>query len=483
MEIKKSQGITPTEKRLSEICDSTFLKLWSYPNPFNDDGKELCDLLAVFDNHVFIFFDRESRPFDNPENDVLVAWERWERAVIEKQINTASGAEKYILSKRPIYLDAKRTIPFPLNIPSNDIHIHKIIIANGAYEACKSFSVNNIYGSLGISYTNNPFPRKAPFMVQLDKTNPVHVFDGFNLGIILGELDTFYDFTSYISAKEKAIHKYGLLSYCGEEDLLAHYYYNFDDDDKSHFIGTKDKKINGISIGEGEWKEFQESKPYKLKKLADKDSYLWDDLLQITCQNALDGTLLGDGDIFNRPSAIQEMAKEPRFSRRALAEHMIKSIKDFPDNMGPIARNISFMPSFYKGKAYVFLQLKHDNIEDYENKYRPVRREMLSIACGAAKIRFPHLKKVIGIAIDAPKFCERNSEDFALLDCENWTEKDQSYFEEGNKLLNFFNTDNIKMTVKTAQNFPDPTRKPRKIGRNEKCPCGSGKKFKRCCGK
>ena len=29
---------------------------------------------------------------------------------------------------------------------------------------------------------------------------------------------------------------------------------------------------------------------------------------------------------------------------------------------------------------------------------------------------------------------------------------------------------------------PDTGRKGRKVGRNEKCPCGSGKKFKRCCG-
>jgi len=27
----------------------------------------------------------------------------------------------------------------------------------------------------------------------------------------------------------------------------------------------------------------------------------------------------------------------------------------------------------------------------------------------------------------------------------------------------------------------DPIRAPRRIGRNEPCPCGSGKKYKRCC--
>jgi uncharacterized protein YecA (UPF0149 family) len=30
-------------------------------------------------------------------------------------------------------------------------------------------------------------------------------------------------------------------------------------------------------------------------------------------------------------------------------------------------------------------------------------------------------------------------------------------------------------------NFKTQTRKSKKIGRNEKCPCGSGKKHKKCC--
>jgi len=52
MKITKSKGLTPTERLLSELCDLTFLKLWSYPNPCKADGKELCDLLAVFEDHV-----------------------------------------------------------------------------------------------------------------------------------------------------------------------------------------------------------------------------------------------------------------------------------------------------------------------------------------------------------------------------------------------------------------------------------------------
>jgi SEC-C motif-containing protein len=29
---------------------------------------------------------------------------------------------------------------------------------------------------------------------------------------------------------------------------------------------------------------------------------------------------------------------------------------------------------------------------------------------------------------------------------------------------------------------PKPIKKDKKIGRNEPCPCGSGKKYKKCCG-
>ena len=131
---------------------------------------------------------------------------------------------------------------------------------------------------------------------------------------------------------------------------------------------------------------------------------MWDRLLQKTGRNALNGTLGGDGGIFRGNSAVYEMAKEPRISRRALSELMAASIRNFPDNAKGIVRNLSFLPSFFPDSGYVFLQLFHDKPGEYETEYRPVRRKMLEFACGAAKLKFPHLRKVIGIAIDAPKY-------------------------------------------------------------------------------
>lgn len=50
----KSSGVTATERLLAESCERSFMKLWSDPNPYKDDGHELCDLLAVFVDTVFI---------------------------------------------------------------------------------------------------------------------------------------------------------------------------------------------------------------------------------------------------------------------------------------------------------------------------------------------------------------------------------------------------------------------------------------------
>jgi hypothetical protein len=484
MVIEKSQGQTPTERFLSELCDRTFLKVWCYANPFKADRKELCDLIAVFENHVFLFFDRESRKFDGA-GDIGLTWERWQREAVSKQINTAKGARRYVV-QRPdeIYLDAKCTTKLPIAIPRDKLVVHKIIVAHGAKEACERFSDGNVYGSLAISYGDKTDGSAFPFMLWLEKDDPVHVLDSHNLEIVLSELDTFHDFSAYILEKERAIEHLSCLLYCGEEDLLAHYFANFDNATRRHFIGTTDPTVNGVAIGEGEWRDFIQSEPYRLRKAANQASYLWDDVIQRTCQNALDGKLLGDGDVFTCRSAIHEMAKEPRLQRRALSEMMIGAIQRFPDAGNGIMRNLSFMPSYFEGTGYVFLQLRHPNIVDYDGEYRPKRQKMLAIACGAARNKFPNLRKVVGIAIDAPKYSKRNAEDFILLDCAEWPDEQRKYYEIENEPFRFFGADAMTTHAMVATEFPCPAapQRPQKIGRNQICPCGSGKKYKKCCG-
>jgi len=354
--INKSTGITRTEKLLAKLCNNTFLETLSYPNPYNSAGKELCDLIAIFDNHLYLFFDREIVFKKSNLNQPEVVWDRWFRKVIEKQIKTCNGSERYLKTGGSVFLDPTKKVPFPINIDINTVSIDKIILAHGAEDACKAISESNINGSLGIEYSDGPGRNVTgfPFAVQLSKENIIHIFDSYNMPVIFQELDTFYDFTQYIVEKERAIDKYKILAYCGEEDLLAHYFRNFDSLENRHYIGTKEQEIDGVYIEEGMWSEFIESDIYKRKKEADKSSYLWDRLIQKTCNNALLGVLGGNSNLFAGESAIYEMAKEPRFSRRALSDAMGKAITNFPMSNSYAIRNMSFMPSFYKNKAYIF---------------------------------------------------------------------------------------------------------------------------------
>ena len=488
--ISKSIGVTATEQLLARLCDRTFLKLWSYPNPCREDGKELCDLLVVFGNDVLIFFDRENKRFASNPSDVSLAWKRWRKEVIDKQIVTAHGAERYIQKGRPIYLDAKQAEPFPIPIDLENLRFHKIIVAHGVRDACKNSSPQNVSGSLAISYG----PKDAasidqPFFVEVDRDNPVHILDTENLDIALNELDTIFDFTAYLDAKSDAIRRHRLLTYCGEEDVIAHYFRNFDEDNKRHMIGTYDD-FDSVHIGEGEWADFHKGKPYARRRAANKTSYLWDRLLQITSNNALKGTLGGNSQPFEGKSAIHFMAKEPRFSRRGLSDHIIKSIQNFPDNDKPFVRSVSLMPSFYQGTQYVFLQWKALDDTHSADELREARQAMLEIACAAAKLKFPDIVRVIGIAIDAPKFAgETNSEDMLLMEFDDWTPERQAHYEEANAELQFFATSQMRMTKQTISDFPAslkakaPFPKRVKVGRNSPCVCGSGRKSKKCCGR
>jgi hypothetical protein len=176
--------------------------------------------------------------------------------------------------------------------------------------------------------------------------------------------------------------------------------------------------------------------------------------------------------------------KEPRVSRRALSGLIVPAVANFPDNAKGIVRQVTFMPSFFPDSGYVFLQVFHDAPGDYDTEYRPKRRRLLEFACGATKLKFPQLHKVIGIAIDAPKYSRRNSEDFILLDCKNWSDEDRACYEEANKELRFFQTEAVKEGRVHVTDFPNAQKPkpPPKIGRNQLCPCGSGKKYKRCHG-
>jgi len=457
MDINKADGFTQTEKILSKICDRTFLKIWNYTNPYNKNHKEFCDVIAVFENHIFIFFDR-NKIFDfTSDDDFVIKWDRWYRDVIESQIKTCYGAERYIKTGDKLYLDSNLSKELPIMYDLDKLKVHKIIVAHGARDACLKFSKENINGSLGIHYSKLANDFKLPFFVNLESKNPIHVLDSHNLEIILSELDTFHDFVNYVTEKERAIENNIFISYCGEEDLLAYYLMNFDEKEKKHYIGRKD--CVGLTIAEGTWNEFINSPAYRVKQECNKISYFWDELINEFCNNALKGKLSGDANIFKGNSGVYEMAKEPRFYRRALSENMIDAINNFPDNGLPIGRLLRAMDSFFKNVKYVFLQYKIDFKDKEYNEQEAIkmRQYFLEIACGATKLQFPELEKVIGIGMFPPKYYLRTTKDVLLMDCSYWDKEKEEYYKNENEfeINRFYLTGNKEYKEDHTMEFPE----------------------------
>lgn len=489
MKIEKSEGTTSTEKLLADLCEKSFLKLWSFPNPHKEDGDEMCDLLAVFENHVFIFFDRDNASLQK-EGDIDVQWSRWKKKSIDRQIKTASGAEKYLLSKRKIYVNEKLNVELPINIENTEIIIHKIIVAHSADKACLAHSEDNLSGSLGIAYQKDLDDEglNVPFIVPLDKSDPVHVFDSHTLPLILSELDTFFDLACYFEEKLRVIKQLDNFMYSGEEEVLAVYLQQFDKEKNQHFIFNKDDvNTSTLVIPDGGWLKFSSSDAYARKKEADKISNLWDDFIQYTSQNALDGKLKGANLWGVGKSAVHVMAKEPRFVRRELSKKLTKSIEDMPEVDGDnMVRHVTIMPSFFKGIGYVFLQINAPYHFIKKKDYLDGRVKLLELACGVAKNKFEHYDLLVGIAFDAPKYLEQNGEDLIYFDCSNWNREKSDFYDQLNQDsgLSFFMTKDLRKTSGQAYEFPpqQPLRV-KKIGVNEPCPCGSGKKYKKCCRK
>jgi len=457
IKIERSSGTTPTENRLSELCDGTFLKLWTYPNPFKSDGDEICDLIVIFENDVFLFFDRHNKALEkNTADDLRVAWKRWEKATIERQIRSVKGAEKYIRNpENKIYLDSRQEQLLPVEFDRTAARIHKVIVANGAEEACKSFSPDNVSGSLAISYTKDVVglpPIENPFLVRLKSEDEIHVFGQRTLEIILQELDTISDFTNYINAKLYAIRQVNFMFYCAEEDILARYLKSWDEDTKSHFLYPQNGSFDSIAFAEGEWEDLITYPQFIAAKKLNEPSYLWDDLIQRTSESALMGELGGDGDVFNRPSAIREMAKEPRFYRRALSQQIMKKVSHFPETT-EMYRDIGFYPSFREGVSYLFMII---NIPGNDNeKIRKMKRELLRIACGAACNKYQP-RVIVGLAIENPK-AGLVSEDFMYMDCNAASEEYLSEIEKLNTVTQFFETDELTRSEVKTSAFPDST--------------------------
>jgi hypothetical protein len=447
--LSRSAGTTPSERYLAALADRAFLKLWSYPNPYRAQkllggsaGKELCDLLVVCDPHVIVFSEKDISWTNKPTD---VAWPRWFRKAVLAAADQLKGSERWI-NEFPdrIFLDSACTTPFPLNFPPLEHRrIHRVVVARGAVDACRAHFMGGL-GTLvvcpaiqGATHCTPGSDGYMPFAIgDIDpQSDFVHVFDEVALDIIMQELDTISDFTEYLDKRSEFLRSGRLMSAHGEEDLLAYYAIRINDAGQHDFTAPAGKTwedIDGLTLGAGHYSDFVNDPQYVAKKKADKISYAWDGLIETFTDHMIGGTsIVLPGHMYsltNSELAVRYMALVNRFVRRSHSEAVLGAL-EIGQNQDVFFRAMLPGPSNSDpDTGFFFLTLKYlDWMEEkggYE-QYRLMRTFYLRTYAQATLMKYSHLKRVIGIAMEPPNQGRGASEDCIYAEQADWSDEDR----------------------------------------------------------
>lgn len=425
-QIPKQFGNTPSERYLANLCEHTFLSLWSYPNLYRDqratnktEGKELCDLLVIFDNHILVFSVKHCN-FPN-KGTLETDWRRWLDRAVLKSVKQVNGAARWIKSYPDrIFLDRACTQRFPVEIPpSEEIIFHRIVVALGSARSC----AEHLGGSGSLMLANDNDTSIQPFLIGKIGEEFIHVFDDTSLEIVLGTLDTISDFVPYLAKKEELFTFGPFVFAAGEEELLGQYLLSTDSNNQHYFFSKDDlSQFSCINIPEGHWQSFLDSPQRKEQREANKVSYVWDDLIERFNSHLLNDTLYysSSHDLSEAEKVYRFLAREKRTRRRVLGRSLFEMIATTPRNM---RRCRVLWPSDEGDPYYIFLLLPRPENVPY-SEYCKVRRKYLEAYCKVAKLDIPDAELFVGVATESGN-SESRSEDLLFLDLTTWDKSSQ----------------------------------------------------------
>lgn len=337
---------------------------------------------------------------------------------------------------------------------------------------------------IGSMHTKSDEGGCQPFTIgQIDpKKGYVHVFDDTSLNIVMETLDTITDFVMYLTKKERFIQSGQLVWAAGEEDLLAYYLKDINNDGEHDFIVPNN--FNALVIPEGLWEGFLRNPRRKAQIEEDKVSYMWDMLIERFNKHILARTqyFTTSSTVRQSERSMRFLAREPRTRRRMLASSLLNLLETRPFSM---KRARVLQPSRPGDPYYVFLLLPwFDRRSEEEN--REVRYKLLEAYCKVTKLMYPNAQDIMGIATETGSvLSEHRSEDAIYLNARYWTDEDQADAKQLQQDLSILTT--ITGPFKSVeQEYPQvptqPVQPMKGRERNTPCPCGSGKKYKKCCG-
>jgi len=373
------------------LAAHSFLEDWCYPNPTLPDGKELCDLLVVFDQVAIIW---------QIKNLKLGPDGKYNRNEVEKNKRQLDGAKRQCFDlRRPITLRNPRRGD-ELFDPSVIREIYLISVLAGEGEEM--------------------FP-----LANTIKDKTVHVFTSQFVKIALNELDTISDFVAYLRHKEALlVHPARLLIMGGEEELLGHYLF--------HNRSFKDLAgFTSVLLDEGSWDRLRQRPEYLARERANKISYGWDSMID----------QLHDRGNPEYERVAREMARSNRFERRHISKVFFDAYKKaHADEQHDFHRCVLVM----EGRTYCFLFMDHPDAREFRGK-------SLMALCHVARAKFPQNTMVIGIATEKKIRPEFTFEVY-LLDMAEWTPEDQLCVDQLQKSTGMLT--NITLRSMSEDEFP-----------------------------
>ena len=380
--------VNDSEQYVYDICQKTFLSLWSYANPLGKKGKELCDILVVCGDDIVIVSVKDIKPTDS--GDLAVDWDRWTKRAIDGSVKQIYGAERWLQDAGTVIQhDGSEGLSLP---PTDQRRVHRIAVAFGGEGQMPLH-----YGDFGKGF--------------------VHVLEERGFDILLSELDTITDFLDYLRAKEDYFNQGGTAFFEGhEEDLLALYLFN---------NRTFPEEATLLVVGDGLWDEVSSKPEFIAKKREDEASYLWDALIETHTKGIAEGRAYFSPGLLTAEPALRELALEDRYWRRMLS----KALYDFLELAKARKIRSRIAPSPERNVAYVFLPARPD--EDPQ-----MRIAELAARVWVARDSLKDYHTVVGLAVGEFK-ADHPLHLFYLYKPE-WDEEDQRRAKEAREELGFF---------------------------------------------
>jgi hypothetical protein len=412
--IEDKMPVTATETHLTLLAQQTFLKLWSYPNPFRAPGKEFTDLLVVFGNEILIFSDKASA---YQGGDSTTAWRRWYQRTITESMKQLEGAVGQLTDPNAtVFVDARASSALPFALPPiKERRLHLIAVAHPS-------SLPNQPPShfIGLTFDSMVTGDKTPFRVGAERVKGrlVHLFDGSALELLLTELDTVADFVEYLRQRETAISARPALSF-KEPDLLA-----LALEARTHggttILPLADE--NGMTVVPANLWNVYDKRNAAHRRLRNKLSYNVDRLIEHFHEEYIAGRYLQQPlpTYVSHEKAMRHLASESRFGRQAIAS-ALNAILGEVDQRTFWATTVASCDD--DGTRYVWLTypdfLENIRLEDGEAFVLHHLKEHVFVAQSI----FPS-KIIIGIALPHPK-AQAKSFFITILDGAGWDEAAQ----------------------------------------------------------